>query len=74
MPSTGRRFALRAAQAQAMRAAFGPVWRYVHDMGMKVHSQTDMLALSPPLKRYVGEIDTSSPRPVVDAPGRGRTS
>ncbi|MBO2458881.1 hypothetical protein [Actinomadura violacea] len=50
------------ARAQAMRAAFGPVWRYAHDMGMKVYFQTDMLALSPPLKRYLGHIDTASPR------------
>ncbi|HEU5029312.1 MAG TPA: hypothetical protein VFV01_30690 [Spirillospora sp.] len=49
-------------RARAMRAAFGPVWRYAHDMGMKVYFQTDMLALSPPLKRYLGDIDTASPR------------
>ncbi|MEU6747381.1 hypothetical protein ABZ914_14300 [Spirillospora sp. NPDC046719] len=39
-----------------------PVRRYAHDMGMKVHFQTGMLALSPPLKPYLGDIDTSSPR------------
>jgi hypothetical protein len=31
-------------------------------MGMKVYFQTDMPALSAPLKRYLGDIDTSSPR------------
>ncbi|MEU9024560.1 hypothetical protein [Actinomadura sp. NPDC048394] len=29
-----------AAHRAAMRAAFGQVWRYAHDMGMKVHFQT----------------------------------
>ncbi|WP_190852282.1 hypothetical protein [Actinomadura sp. RB99] len=38
-----------------------PVWRYARDMGMKVYFQTDMPALSAPLKRYLGDIDTSSP-------------
>ncbi|MFB4303134.1 hypothetical protein [Actinomadura sp. NTSP31] len=50
------------ARARAMRSVFGPIWQYAHDMGMKVFFQTDMLALSPPLKRYLGDIDTSSPR------------
>jgi hypothetical protein len=35
-----------------MVAGFAPVWRYAHDMGMRVYFATDMLALSPPLKRY----------------------
>ncbi|SPT58780.1 Alpha-glucuronidase [Actinomadura madurae] len=50
------------ARAQAMRAAFGPSWKYAHDMGMKVFFQTDMLALSPPLEKYLGDLDTSSAR------------
>lgn len=50
------------ARAQAMRAAFGPSWKYAHDMGMKVYFQTDMLALSPPLEEYLGDLDTSSAR------------
>ena len=41
------------ARAAAMVAAFGPVWRYAHDHGMKVYFQTDMLALSPPLRAYL---------------------
>jgi hypothetical protein len=54
------------ARAQAMVAAFGPVWQYAHDMGMKVYFATDMLALSPPLRSYlertVGSLDTTSPK------------
>jgi energy-converting hydrogenase Eha subunit E len=38
------------ARAEAMVAAFAPVWRYASDLGMKVFLQTDMLALSPPLR------------------------
>jgi hypothetical protein len=41
------------ARAQAMVAAFGPVWKYAHDAGMKVYFATDMLALCPPLQRYL---------------------
>ena len=54
------------ARAKAMVATFGPVWRYAHDMGMKVYFSTDMLALSPPLKAYlertVGGLRTEDPR------------
>jgi len=50
------------ARALAMRAAFGPVWKYAHDMGMTVYLSTDMLTLSPPLKRYLGTIDATSGR------------
>ncbi|MFI7673374.1 hypothetical protein [Actinophytocola sp. NPDC049390] len=54
------------ARAEAMAAAFGPVWRYAHDMGMRVYLSTDMLALSPPLRSYlartVGGLDTENPR------------
>ncbi|HEV7651737.1 MAG TPA: hypothetical protein VGP26_26585 [Actinophytocola sp.] len=54
------------ARAAAMVAAFGPVWRYAHDLGMKVFFQTDMLALSPPLRAYldrtVGGLRTEDPR------------
>ncbi|RHA37143.1 hypothetical protein [Cellulomonas rhizosphaerae] len=53
------------ARARAMVEAFGPVWRYAHDMGMKVYLMTDMLALDPELEDYldrmVGGLDTSSP-------------
>ena len=40
-------------RAEAMVAAFGPVWRYAHEHGMKVFFSTDMLALSPPLRGYL---------------------
>jgi Glycosyl hydrolase family 67 C-terminus len=54
------------ARARAMVDAFAPVWQYAHDMGMKVYFATDMLALSPPLERYlnrtVGSLDTTSPK------------
>ena len=54
------------ARAEAMAAAFGPVWRYAHDMGMRVYLSTDMLALSPPLRSYLertaGGLDTENPR------------
>jgi hypothetical protein len=54
------------ARAKAMVAAFGPVWRYAHDAGMKVYFGTDMLALSPPLERYLqrrfGGLATEDPR------------
>jgi hypothetical protein len=41
------------ARARAMVAAFGPIWKYAADMGMSVYLQTDMLAVSPPLKAYL---------------------
>ncbi|MFC4851993.1 hypothetical protein [Actinophytocola glycyrrhizae] len=54
------------ARAEAMTAAFGPVWRYAADMGMRVYLSTDMLALSPPLRSYlertVGGLDTEDAR------------
>ncbi|MBB4910823.1 hypothetical protein [Actinophytocola algeriensis] len=54
------------ARAEAMAAAFGPVWRYADDLGMRVFLSTDMLALSPPLRSYVertvGGLDTEDPR------------
>jgi hypothetical protein len=52
------------ARAKAMVAAFGPVWRYAKDMGMKVYFKTDMLALSLPLKDYLMRttgMDTTKP-------------
>jgi hypothetical protein len=54
------------ARAQAMVAAFGPVWRRAHDLGMTVFLSTDMLALSPPLRAYldrtVGGLHTEDDR------------
>ncbi|WP_435206531.1 hypothetical protein [Micromonospora sp. bgisy143] len=53
-------------RARAMVAAFGPVFRYAEDMGMKVFLLTDMLAVSPPLEAYltrtVGGLDVADPR------------
>ncbi|WP_433208159.1 hypothetical protein ACQP00_42760 [Dactylosporangium sp. CS-047395] len=41
------------ARAEALTDAFAPVFRYAADMGMKVYLLTDMLAVSPPLQRYL---------------------
>lgn len=41
------------ARADALTAAFAPVFRYAADMGMKVYLLTDMLAVSPPLQQYL---------------------
>ncbi|GAA2384126.1 hypothetical protein Cme02nite_66760 [Catellatospora methionotrophica] len=53
-------------RARAMVAAFGPVFRYAEDMGMKVFLLTDMLAVSPPLEAYltrtVGGLDVADAR------------
>ncbi|MDG4809426.1 hypothetical protein O7634_21985 [Micromonospora sp. WMMD1120] len=53
-------------RARAMVAAFGPVFRYAEEMGVRVFLLTDMLAVSPPLEDYltrtVGGLDTSDPR------------
>ena len=40
------------ARAAAMRAAFGPMLDYAHELGMKVYFRTDMLALTTPLEKY----------------------
>ncbi|GAA4346919.1 hypothetical protein [Angustibacter luteus] len=52
-------------RARAMVAAFGPVFQYAHDMGMRVYLMTDMLAVSPPLEAYldrtVGGLDVEDP-------------
>ncbi|MBN9605442.1 MAG: hypothetical protein J0G30_02390 [Actinomycetales bacterium] len=53
------------ARAEAMREAFGPLWQYAHDLGLKVYFRTDMLALDPPLESYLtdrfGRLDTENP-------------
>ncbi|MGS2619664.1 hypothetical protein ACVCAH_35050 [Micromonospora sp. LZ34] len=53
-------------RAKAMVAAFGPVFRYAEEMGVKVFLLTDMLAVSPPLEAYltrtVGGLDVADPR------------
>jgi hypothetical protein len=50
------------ARAEALAAAFAPVYRYAADLGMRVYMLTDMLAVSPPLERYLDPIDVTSPR------------
>ncbi|MFG1886156.1 FtsX-like permease family protein [Micromonospora sp. NPDC049102] len=53
-------------RARALVAAFGPVFRYAEDMGVRVFLLTDMLAVSPPLEAYltrtVGGLDVADPR------------
>ncbi|WDZ82737.1 hypothetical protein [Micromonospora cathayae] len=53
-------------RARAMVAAFGPVFRYAEQLGMRVYLLTDMLAVSPPLEAYltrtVGGLDVTDPR------------
>lgn len=53
-------------RARAMVAAFGPIFRYAEQMGVKVFLLTDMLAVSPPLQAYltrtVGGLDAADPR------------
>jgi hypothetical protein len=55
-----------ASRAEAMVTAFAPVFRYAADLGLRVYLRTDMLALSPPLERYlertVGGLDTGDAR------------
>lgn len=43
------------ARAEALRAAFGPLWQELHDLGLKVYLRTDMLALTTPLEEYLAE-------------------
>ncbi|MFC6042395.1 hypothetical protein [Nocardioides hankookensis] len=53
------------ARAEAMRAAFGPIWQEVHDLGMQVYFRTDMLILSSPLERYLTkefDLDPTDPK------------
>ncbi|MEV4537381.1 hypothetical protein AB0J82_26730 [Asanoa sp. NPDC049518] len=51
---------------EALVAAFAPIFRYAADSGMKVYLLTDMLALSPPLERFLtrttGGLDTTDPK------------
>ncbi|MEU0557301.1 hypothetical protein [Dactylosporangium sp. NPDC006015] len=54
------------ARAQALVEAFGPVFRHAADLGMRVYLLTDMLAVSPPLERYLerefGGLKVADPR------------
>jgi hypothetical protein len=43
------------ARALAMREAFGPMWKYAHDLGLDVYFRTDMLMLTTPLEEYLDE-------------------
>ncbi|MDG4822791.1 hypothetical protein O7635_13125 [Asanoa sp. WMMD1127] len=51
---------------EALVTAFAPIFRYASDSGMRVYLLTDMLALSPPLERYLkrttGGLDTTDPQ------------
>jgi len=53
------------ARAQAMQNAFGPLWEYAHELGLKVYFRTDMLTLTTPLEQYLtdrfGSLDTENP-------------
>ncbi len=52
-------------RTRALVAAFAPIFRYAADSGMKVYLLTDMLALSPPLERFLhrttGGLDVTDP-------------
>jgi len=41
------------ARALAMREAFGPMWEFAHDAGLRVYFRTDMLTLTTPLEAYL---------------------
>lgn len=43
------------ARAEAMREAFGPMWEFAHDAGLRVYFRTDMLTLTTPLEAYLVE-------------------
>ena len=43
------------ARAEAVRAAFGPIWQELDDLGLDVYLRTDMLVLSTPLERYLDD-------------------
>ncbi|CAN5339357.1 hypothetical protein BH11ACT5_BH11ACT5_08600 [soil metagenome] len=54
------------ARALALQKAFGPLWQYAHDAGLKVYFRTDMLTLTTPLQAYLekqfGSLDTENPK------------
>lgn len=52
------------ARAEAVRAAFGPIWAELDDLGLDVYLRTDMLILSGPLEGYLDDrfdLDTTDP-------------
>ncbi len=55
------------ARAEAMRAAFGPMWKQAHDLGLDVFFRTDMLTLTTPLEEYLtarfGDLATATADP-----------
>lgn len=53
------------ARHQAMKREVGGLWRYAHDMGLKVVFKSDMLALTGPLEAYLQRetgLDPTDPR------------
>jgi hypothetical protein len=54
------------ARAAALRRAFTPFWERARQLGVRVYLRTDMLALTPALKRYfertLGGLPTTDPR------------
>lgn len=51
-------------RAEAVRAALGPLWERAAERGLRVYLRTDMLALTPPLRRLLvreHDLDTESP-------------
>ena len=54
-----------AAQAIALRDAFGTFWDHADELGMDVFLRTDMLTLTTPLEEYLtdrfGSLDTENP-------------
>lgn len=52
---------VHVARAEAMVKAFGPVFAYAHSLGLKVFFLTDMLAVSPPLEKYLDGKSTQDP-------------
>lgn len=53
------------ARHEAMKREVGAMWRYAHDMGLKVVFKSDMLALTGPLEAYLERetgMDATDPR------------
>ncbi len=50
-------------RAAAMRAAFGPLWKRAHDLGLRVYFRTDMLTLTPQLDQWFDDHDLTTEDP-----------
>ncbi|HHV20728.1 MAG TPA: hypothetical protein GXZ30_04205 [Propionibacterium sp.] len=53
------------ARHEAMKREVGAMWRYAHDLGLKVVFKSDMLALTGPLEAYLQQqtnLDPTDPR------------